>query len=365
MCVFIRFVVMGCVVAFGLCRAHAQGKEQAAANRDGWDAPVVAVDNACAWPKLAVLGDGDVVAIIYNQPNHGTSAGDLDCWATSDGGRNWEFRGRPAPHEPQINRIHPAVGVAKNGDLIVISTGWSNEYPEGRRGAPFRADISAPWISRSSDGGRTWTMDKSSFPTHSPAGARLTAFGNIVLGHDGAPRVAMSDMSSPRRAYIYRSDDDGGTWDQPVPLYEGDDDVVEVALLHRGEGHWMAAGRRRREGGLNLYTSSDDANTWSFGRRLTEPSQHPGNLLQLKDGRILLTYGNRSGEHGIDAMISDDQGASWSKPVRLVHWSGDGGYPASVQRPDGGIITAYYARRAAYHPRYHMGVVIWRPDEVN
>jgi hypothetical protein len=37
----------------------------------------------------------------------------------------------------------------------------------------------------------------------------------------------------------------------------------------------------------------------------------------------------------------------------------DCGYPSSVQRADGKIVTAYYSQAVENHDRYHMGVAIW------
>jgi len=45
----------------------------------------------------------------------------------------------------------------------------------------------------------------------------------------------------------------------------------------------------------------------------------------------------------------------------VADFDGDGGYPSSVQRPDGQVLTAFYAAKTAAHPRYHMGVVVWDP----
>ena len=59
--------------------------------------PLVAVENVCAWPNLTVLPDGAIVATIFNQPSHGSVAGDVECWATEDAGRTWQKRGTPAP----------------------------------------------------------------------------------------------------------------------------------------------------------------------------------------------------------------------------------------------------------------------------
>ena len=89
---------------------------------------------------------------------------------------------------------------------------------------------------------------------------------------------------------------------------------------------------------------------------------HPGHLMRLKDGTILLSYGNRLPHPGVEVMFSSDEGKSWSEPYRLLDVdSGDSGYPSSVQRKDGQVVTAYYAKGIPGHPGYHMGVVIWDP----
>ena len=72
----------------------------------------VAVDNVCAWPNLTLLKDGTIVAAIFNHPSHGLAEGDVECWASTDGGRIWKLRGIPAPHEPGTNRMNVAAGTA-------------------------------------------------------------------------------------------------------------------------------------------------------------------------------------------------------------------------------------------------------------
>jgi len=325
--------------------------------------PVVAVDNVCAWPNLTVLGDGSIVATIFNQPSHGSVAGDVECWATDDSGATWHKRGTPAPHEPDCNRMNVAAGRANNGDLIVIASGWSNRYPAGKAGAPFRAGILEPWVCRSQDGGRTWSVDKETFPAEAPNGGQCIPFGDILAGNDGALRAAIYAPVKRRddRVYVYRSADDGKTWGQPAAL---DENAYrnETALLHLGDGRWLAA---VRENGLHLHRSTDDARNWEYVARLTGPAQHPGHLLRLRDGRIILSSGNRTaGDKGVDVRESLDEGQTWSEPVRVVDFQGDGGYPSSVQLPDGQVLTAYYASQIAGHARYHMGVVTWDPQRL-
>jgi len=323
--------------------------------------PIVAVRNVCAWPNLTVLSDGAIIATIFNNPSHGQMAGDVDCWATVDGGKTWRKRGTPAPHEPDCNRMNVAAGLAADGDLIVISSGWSNRYPPGKSGSPFRAGILDPWVCRSADGARTWTIDKEAFPAQGPNGGVSIPFGDVVKGNDGALRAAIYAVSLTQRkdrVYIYRSPDDGKTWGEPAVL---DEKALrnETAMVHLGKGKWLAA---VRENGLHLHRSDDDARTWTCPKRLTPPAQHPGHLLRLRDGRVLLTSGTRTGnEKGVDARFSPDEGRTWTKPLRIVDFQGDGGYPSSVQLPNGQILTAYYARKIEGHDGYHMGAVIWDP----
>jgi len=320
--------------------------------------PDVAVDNVCAWPNLTVLGDGAIVATIFNKPSHGQMAGDVDCWASKDGGRSWQKRGTAAAHEPDANRMNVAAGLAAGGDLIVIASGWSNRYPSGQSGAPFRSGILEPWVCRSSDGGRSWSVDKRAFPAKGPNGGQCIPFGDILEAADRALRVAVYCPKDRRddRVYLYRSCDEGKSWGEPAAL---DDDAYrnETALVHLGKGKWLAA---VRENGLHLYASADDARSWKYRTRLTGPAQHPGHLARLRDGRLLLSYGNRTPDNkGVDVRLSSDEGRTWSDPLRAVDFQGDGGYPSSVQLPDGQVLTAYYARKIEAHDRYHMGVVIW------
>lgn len=332
-------------------------------NKDGQKpAAIVAIDNVCAWPNLTLLPDGTIVATIFNEPSHGSTAGDVECWASADGGQSWQKRGTPAAHEPETNRMNVAAGLAPDGDLLVISSGWSNRYPPGQKGAAFRAGILAPWVCRSRDGGRTWTVDPTAFPAKGPRGGVCIPFGDIVAGHDGQLRVAIYEVLNQRddRVYIYRSPDDGKAWGDPAAL-DATNYRNETALIHLGSGRWLAAARVSE---LQLYRSEDDARTWKVCGPVTGREQHPGDLLQLRDGRLLLSYGNRTASRGVDVRFSRDEGRTWNTPVRIADFAGDGGYPASVQRADGQVVTAFYASKTPGHGRYHMGVAIWDPQRV-
>ncbi len=69
----------------------------------------------------------------------------------------------------------------------------------------------------------------------------------------------------------------------------------------------------------------------------------------MKDGRLVLSHGCRVKERfGVLAKLSRDEGRTWSEPLRIAtSLEGDCGYPSTVQRADGKLITAWYAKATA------------------
>jgi hypothetical protein len=141
----------------------------------------------------------------------------------------------------------------------------------------------------------------------------------------------------------------------------------ETTVLCTERNHLLAVARTFiPEADLRLLISENRGRTWTIaddasGGRITMPNEHPGHLLRLKDGRILLTYGIRRGNHGIGARVSADGGVTWGSPMRVITYGGnDNGYPSSVQLDDGTVVTAFYSDGNSYHRGYYMGVVRWK-----
>jgi len=315
----------------------------------------IAVDNVCAWPNLTHMPNGDIIATIFNQPCHGRWEGDVECWASTDGGVFWQRRGVPAPHEPETNRMNVAAGLARNGDLIVIASGWGGEG--------FRGYTLPCWVCRSADGGSTWERSET-FPPP-PGAEKIVPFGDIVhladgsLGVSGYSRVP-GEGDKRFGCWFLRSRDDGETWGEHAQIAEMHN---ETALLTTDGNRILAAARKST---LDLYISDDGGATWTDKGPVTGSAQYPGHILQLADGRLVLTYGIRyRGLYGVGARLGEADGETWYAPMFLVNCQNavDGGYPASVQLEDGTIVTAYYASGVPEHMRYHMGVVRWNVDE--
>ena len=310
----------------------------------------VAIDNVCAWPNLTLMPDGSVVATIFNRPYHGLDVGDVECWSSRDG-RLWEKRGSPAVHEGQSNRMNVAAGLAHDGSLVVLASGWG--------GRDFREKILPTLVARSSDGGRSWS--RSSAVQLPEEVDFLIPFGDIVQGEGELLAASFyHEIPGTANAYLLFSRDDGRSWGEAVKL--APHDYNETALLRLRRDRWLAASRSHGDGHLALFVSQDEGKHWARSGLLTLPGHHPAHLLEMADGRILLTYGIREkGHHGIGYRTSGDQGRTWSRPTRIINLdeTNDGGYPSTVQLSDGTLMTAYYSNRIPQHQRYHMGAVRW------
>jgi hypothetical protein len=88
---------------------------------------------------------------------------------------------------------------------------------------------------------------------------------------------------------------------------------------------------------------------------------NPPTLTKLQDGRVCLTYGYRAAPFGIRARLSEDGGKSWGDVIHLRDDAAcaDLGYPRTIQRPDGTLVTVYYFNDQVDTERY-IGATLWR-----
>ena len=352
-------------------RALDETSGDAAIERAGIPRRLIAIDNRCAWPNLVTLRDGTIVAIVFNQPNHGMTEGDVECWASQDGGLTWSFRSTVTRHAPNTVRMNVAAGLNREGELIVLCSGWDNIAPQrGRQSRPLETVGLF-----SSDNGATWEQG-GKLPPPVDGLSHHVPFGDIVIAQNGdlVAGTYVFDATWESRGkgrnrrgevYALRSSDGGRTWGEAAVI--ADTNHVEAAILHLGRGRWLSASRRFGDLDLDLHASDDDARSWHHVKTLGIPRVSAAHLLQLSDGRVLLAYGNRSpGNYGLDVRLGSDEGKAWSAPQRLINFeSRDNGYPETVQLSDGRLLIAYYAHHARQHGRYHMGILNLSTDELH
>ncbi len=101
--------------------------------------------------------------------------------------------------------------------------------------------------------------------------------------------------------------------------------------------------------------SSDGGKTFTKPRQILEDrGGAPAHIMKHSSGVLVSVYGHRKEPFGIRAMISRDGGETWDTDYVLYDGaiSLDLGYPASVERKDGTILTVFYERESCWDNFY-------------
>jgi hypothetical protein len=173
------------------------------------------------------------------------------------------------------------------------------------------------------------------------------------------------------RVFCTRTKDGGKTWSfvswvGPEP--EGFSIMPSTVRLSETELLTTIRRKEGREHWIEAWVSDDFGESWTYLNRPAESTGgsvgNPPSTIELKDGRLATTYGFRSEPYGMRARLSSDRGQTWGEEIILRDDAGcwDLGYPRSVQRPDGKIVTIYYFNDSADSERY-IAATIWDPGK--
>ena len=274
-----------------------------------------------------------------------------------DGGETWTVESPPGLMTPEfggaaVSPLDQTIDFSRPGFAMAIkfvdnhagpSRLWYS-YDKGKswRGAFSFPDLGLPGIAARTDYVVTGPREATVFPTAAKSNRR-----------EGRPLCA-------------RTSDGGITWklvSMIGPEPAGFAIMPSSLRLHRRE--WLTTVRMKQEpdNWIEQYRSADDGETWKSEGRVASTgafSGNPSHLIRLKDGRLCLTYGNRSQPPSILAKLSRDQGRTWGPEIAIrtnaAAW--DMGYVRSAQRPDGRIVTIYYYNDAPHNERF-IAATIW------
>ena len=143
--------------------------------------------------------------------------------------------------------------------------------------------------------------------------------------------------------------------------------AIMPSTVRLGENELLCAIRRREAlwRGIETYRSLDNGTAWKLDTTAVPDLKigNPPSMIRLCDGRVCLTYGYRAEPSGIRARLSADGGRTWQQEIILRDDGGgrDVGYPRTVQRPDGKVVTVYYFHDRPTSDRY-VAATIWDPD---
>ncbi len=221
---------------------------------------------------------------------------------------------------------------------------------------------------------RTW-HGPYSFPSFGRKGV-LARTDYIVNGKHDLLVFLTSPKENGKEGWPFcaRTQDGGKTWEHvgwigQQPPVDSHGYAIMPSTVRLESGAFLSVIRRSgafdgtRRSWLECFLSPDEGKSWyMLGEPHIDNGGNPPSMITLQDGRIALTYGWRHDPYGLRARISEDQGQTWGREIVLRH-DGDGwdlGYPRTIQRPDGKIVTLYYFKDASSKERY-IAATIWAP----
>jgi len=299
---------------------------------------------------------------------------------SDDGGRTW----RDVEQLPAgiVGPRPPAARTVADGVLVRIGHNWRRWFPPEQRpayegkyhivtSASYRPDWfainSGGFVARSEDAGKSWSKvaipELDTYASCSSPWSFLPLRDGRLLrsflvrsgpGDSGDVWVATTrDGRSAETVRVMGDPEEKLKFTEETLAHETSDGVLWLLTrVEGGDDHlWQAVSR-------------DGGRTWSAAKSPIR-GHPPSGLVQLADGRLVLTYGFRHPPYGIRAVVSRDEGVTWDTD-HLVVLRNDGagydlGYPVSLVLPDQTIVTIYYFVLPADGIN-HIACTRWRCD---
>lgn len=222
---------------------------------------------------------------------------------------------------------------------------WENMPEELNRPGSF--------IRISNDSGKTWG-ETYKVPLTAPHGVIKLSNGKLFL----LGRAFWAKELENDEVYAATSSDEGKTWDILCKIERPDDTgdmhiVCEPHAIELKDGRILGAIRVEDKTSrdtcyrFTIYTciSADGGKSWTKPMP-TGVCGSPPHFTRHSSGAIILTYGRRIAPCGQYAIISYDEGKTWSDEITVSPESPDWdhGYPSTVELSDGSLITVYYQK---------------------
>lgn len=332
---------------------------------------------------LIQLQSGEILLMTREGTEHISDDGDVVLVRSNDGGKTWGGRQVIAALKNLDER--EGCGIQLRDGTIVVGIYYNALYrkdgaylPNAERerllAEPNQRHLGA-YIITSNDNGHTWSqpnhIETKGMPFGSLEGPTDAPIelpdGSILMGIIG---YSPAGDKGNRAAVMIRSTDQGKTWsylstmaNDPGGKLGG---FMEPGIVRTKAGRIVTGLRNHGTDHAIYITYSDDAGkTWAPVKQ-TAMIGHPVDLIELKDGRLMATYGIRPGRHttpgGVRACFSRDQGETWDiqteVAIRSDFMNWDIGYPESIQVADGRVLTVYYYN---LFNKYYIGGTYWEP----
>jgi hypothetical protein len=242
-----------------------------------------------------------------------------------------------------IDFLHP--GLAMTVRMEDTDAGPSRFYYSYDRGKNWQGPFTLP------DLGQKGILGRTDYVVESQSQCLLFVAATKQNGKEG-------------HALCMRTKNGGKSWNLVSFIGpEPEDYSIMPSTVRVGGRSLVTAIRRKRW--IEIYRTDDEGASWNLLTKTAENGGNPPSMIRLKDDRLALTYGYRLEPYGIRARFSSDEGRTWGDEFILRQDGGtwDLGYPRTVQRPDGNLVTVYYFADSKNNDRY-IAATIWNPGQV-
>lgn len=321
----------------------------------------------CPW--MTRLDNGDLIITVreaqrrpFERIAHADPTARGVLIRSRDGGRTW---GNKTVIDNQNWRFSqtedvPVIQLSDKSLLVNLYSWYIGNLPKGKptpaKGMAYTMDFEGISFIRSTDRGWTWSERQ---PLRVPGLPDLLSSRCPVVEHpDGSLLLTVAHYEREpvkwARTWCIRSRDKGRAWEL-VGTVAADPskqmNYLEGSFTRLRSGKLLTllrtdvANHEPSRGWLFQSESTDDGKTW------TPPAKSviwgfPAHVLELRDGRLLATYGHRRPPYGVRACISRDQGKTWDIDKEIVlrddGGTSDLGYPSTVEFGDGRVLTIYW-----------------------
>ncbi|MDP6041625.1 MAG: sialidase family protein, partial [Candidatus Latescibacteria bacterium] len=243
---------------------------------------------------------------------------------------------------PDLTRLRDGTLILSTHRLELVPNEIRATCPDTRgvQTSPWPGIHAGTYIWRSEDNGQTWLNPVNLHgvpniePLHPNLPIPLAVRGNVLETSDKGLLISAYDLPTPNTAHLFQSKDGGYTWAYVSPIAKG---FNETTLIETESGTLLAFLRGWESDHLHRAYSTNGGQTWSKPEPICKG--YPASAVHLPSKRIFLTYGYRfKGAYGIRASILSPNGNLVANTETIIRDDGavsDLGYPKSCCLLDG------------------------------
>ena len=328
----------------------------------------------CGWPTVAKIYDDKLISVWSLRQTHQDPYGKVVGAISEDNGVTW---GEPFTIIDTVLDDRDAGVIFWNNKVIVSTVSVSKhiylnsgnqewiDYTNAITDEQEAEALGCKYVIGELVNGELTFGEIKKAPAFTPHGMIKLANGDLgYVGYDGYDR----ETGITKTKITFYSSADGETWSKVSEVFGANEFLVDK--LNEPNAIVLKNGKMivavRSESGIYIAESTDGGVTFSNKRALLSAAiSTPPHLMQMTDGTLVLSYGYRSEPYNIRAIVSKDNGESWSNEIELtsggVDW--DFGYPATIERGNGELLTVYYQKLSADKKNTALKEVIWTIPE--